>query len=82
MKKIEQALKGHPWLYRALRTFVQTALGVLAAAVAEASGMLGELDMEAVVVMAVATGLAAVMNLGEKAEEEAKDNDGSEPEGV
>ncbi len=82
MKSIKDWFERHPWLKRALRTFVQTAAGVLAAAVAEASGMLGALDMEAVIVMAVATGLAAVMNLREKPGEEAKDDDRSEPAGI
>lgn len=80
METIKKWLQSHPWLRRALRTFLQTALGVLAGAVAEASGMLGDVDMEAVIVMAVATGLAAVMNLKEKKEESA--DDGSEPGGV
>jgi len=56
-------LEEHEWVRRALRTFFQTAAGVLAAAVAEASGVVSGMDLEAVIVMAVATGLAAVMNL-------------------
>ena len=83
MKKIIQWVRSHSCLHRVLRTFLQTALGVLAGAVAEASGMLGEMDLEAVIVMAVATGLAAVMNLpgAEQTKEEEK-NDGSESGGV
>lgn len=79
MTKINEWLGRHEWLRRALRTFLQTAAGVLAAAVTEASGALGTLDMEAVVVLAVATGLAAVMNLQAKEE---SDHDGSDPGGV
>ncbi len=82
MKKIKEWMQGHPCLRRALRTFVQTAVGVLAASVAQAAGMLETVDLEAVIVLAVATGLAAVMNLGEKPGEEDEDYDGSEPEGV
>lgn len=53
----------HEWARRALRTFFQTALGVLAAAVVESAGMLENMNLEAVIVLAVSTGLAAVMNL-------------------
>lgn len=53
----------HEWARRALRTFIQTAVGVLAAAVTEEAGILENMDLEAVIVLAVSTGLAAVMNL-------------------
>ena len=53
----------HEWARRALRTFFQTAAGVLAAAVTETAGILENVDVEAVIVLAVSTGLAAVMNL-------------------
>jgi len=53
----------HEWARRALRTFFQTAIGVLTAAVAESAGMLENMNIEAVIVLAVSTGLAAVMNL-------------------
>ena len=53
----------HEWARRALRTFFQTAAGVLAAAVTEAAGILENINMEAAIVLAVSTGLAAVMNL-------------------
>lgn len=79
MKKIKNWLGRHEWLRRALRTFFQTAAGVLAAAVAEASGALAAPDVEAAVVLAVATGLAAVMNLQAKEE---NGHDGSDPGGV
>ncbi|MCD7845262.1 MAG: hypothetical protein LUG57_05300 [Oscillospiraceae bacterium] len=49
----------HEWLYRALRTFLQSAAGVLAASLADTDTALAP-----VIAVAVATGLAAVMNLG------------------
>lgn len=79
MTTIKNWFREHECLRRALRTFAQTALGVLAAAVVEASGALGGMDLEAAVVLAVSTGLAAVMNLHAKEEE---DHDGSDPGGV
>lgn len=56
----------HEWARRALRTFFQTAVGVLAAAVVESAGVLEAMNLEAVVVLAVSTGLAAVMNLAKE----------------
>lgn len=69
----------HEWVRRALRTFFQTAVGVLAAAVVEASGAMDGMDLEAAIVLAVATGLAAVMNLQKK---EGEAHDGSDPGGA
>ncbi len=46
-------------IYRALRTFIQSAAGVLAASLADTDTALAP-----VIAVAVATGLAAVMNLG------------------
>lgn len=68
----------HECLRRALRTFIQTAVGVLAAAFTEAAGILENVNIEAAIVLAVSTGLAAVMNLtkGEDA------HDGCDPDGV
>lgn len=63
MSKWKEFLARHECVRRALRTFLQTAAGVLAAAVVNVSGVLGDMDLEAVVVLAVATGLAAVMNM-------------------
>lgn len=60
---MKQWFEKHEWARRALRTFFQAAVGVLAAAIANAAGAVESLDMEAVIVLAVATGLAAVMNL-------------------
>ena len=54
----------HPWLYRAMRTFVQAAVGVIAAAITGAAGVVEDVKWQAVIVLAVSTGLAAVMNLG------------------
>lgn len=68
----------HEWARRALRTFFQTAVGVIAAAVAESAGMLENMNMEAVIVVAVSTGLAAVMNLVKESES----HDGSDTGGV
>lgn len=76
---MKQWFQEHEWVRRALRTFFQTAVGVLAAAVAEASGAVSGMDMEAAIVLAVATGLAAVMNLTGK---EGETHDGSDPGGV
>ncbi|MCC8357735.1 MAG: hypothetical protein LJU34_07920 [Oscillospiraceae bacterium] len=49
----------HECIYRALRTFLQTAAGVLAASLADTDTALAP-----VIAVAVATGLAAVMNMG------------------
>ena len=61
----------HECLRRALRTFIQTAVGVLVAAFTEAAGILENVNIEAAIVLAVSTGLAAVMNLtkGEDAQD-------------
>ncbi len=53
----------HEWARRALRTFLQAAVGVLAAAAADAAGAVESIDAAAVIVLAVSTGLAAVMNM-------------------
>ncbi len=58
----------HEWALRALRTFIQAAAGVLAAAATGAAGMTEE-NLQAAVVLAVSTGLAAVMNLGKDGQE-------------
>ena len=55
--------KKHPALYRAIRTFFQSAVGVIAAAITAASGVVDKVEWQAVIVLAVSTGLAAVMNL-------------------
>lgn len=69
----------HEWVRRALRTFFQTAAGVLIAAFTEAAGMVENVNVEAVIVLAVSTGLAAAMNLGKKEDE---GDDGSDQNGV
>lgn len=56
----------HPTLYRVIRTFIQAAVGVLAAAIAQAAGIVDDINWQAVIVLAVSTGLAAVMNLPQK----------------
>lgn len=68
----------HEWVRRALRTFVQTAAGVLIAAFTEAAGVVESVNMEAAIVLAVSTGLAAVMNLTK----EDKAHDGCDESGV
>lgn len=68
----------HECLRRALRTFIQTAVGVLVAAFTEAAGILENVNIEAAIVLAVSTGLAAVMNLT-KGEDT---HDGCDPDGV
>lgn len=55
--------KNHPALYRAIRTFFQAAVGVIAAAITAASGVVDKVEWQAVIVLAVSTGLAAVMNI-------------------
>lgn len=57
--------KKHPALYRAIRTFFQSAVGVIAAAITAASGLIEDVQWQAVIVLAVSTGLAAVMNLND-----------------
>ena len=58
----------HEWARRALRTFFQSAMGVLAAAVSGAAGMVEDINLQAVIALAVSTGLAAVMNMGKDGE--------------
>ena len=60
--KIVHWVRGHTCVRSALRTFVQTAAGVLVAAVINAAGVVEDIDVSAVVAVAVATGLSAVMN--------------------
>ena len=55
--------KKHPALYRAIRTFFQSAVGVIVAAITAASGVVDKVEWQAVIVLAVSTGLAAAMNL-------------------
>ncbi len=57
--------KNHPALYRAIRTFFQAAVGVIAAAITAASGLVENVEWQAVIVLAVSTGLSAVMNLND-----------------
>lgn len=56
--------KRHPAIYRALRTFFQAFVGVVAAAITAASGVVEDVQWQAVIVLAVSTALAAVMNMG------------------
>lgn len=50
-------------LYRALRTFFQAAIGVVAAAIAAVYGHVDQIEWQAVIVLAVSTGLSALMNI-------------------
>lgn len=70
--KIVEWVRSHECARYALRTFVQTAAGVLVAAVINAAGVVKDIDMDAVIAVAVATGLSAVMNRqrGQKSDEE------------
>lgn len=52
----------HQMLYRVMRTFFQAAMGVVVSAVASVSGAVEDVRWQAVIVLAVSTGLAAVMN--------------------
>lgn len=53
----------YPALYRALRTFFQAFIGVVVAAIANACGIVDDINWQAVIVLAVSTGLAALMNI-------------------
>lgn len=75
-------LRCHECVRRALRTFLQTAVGVAVAAVINAAGVVESIDVSAVVALAVATGLAAVMNREKAAEKEDTESDGSDADGV
>lgn len=55
--------KKHQWLYRAMRTFFQAAIGVIAAIIAGASGIVEDVNWQAAIVLAVSTGAAALMNM-------------------
>lgn len=81
--KLGEWLKCHECVRRALRTFLQTAVGVAVAAVINASGVVESIDISAVVALAVATGLAAVMNR-ERASQDKEDteDDGSDEGGI
>lgn len=76
--KIRDWLGCHECVRRALRTFIQTAVGVAVAAVINAAGVIDSIDVSAVVVLAVATGLAAVMNRESGADKEDTNDDGSD----
>lgn len=60
---MKQWFRKHEWAHRALRTFLQAAAGVLAAALTSAAGVTENVNLEAVIILAVSTGLAAVMNM-------------------
>ena len=51
------------WLYRGIRTFMQAAIGVIAGAIINASGVLNDVNWERVIAVAVATGLGVLMNI-------------------
>lgn len=53
----------YPALYRALRTFFQAFIGVIAAAVAAVYGHVDQVEWQAVIMLGVSTGLAALMNI-------------------
>jgi len=61
---MKKTIEKHEWLYRAMRTFLQAAIGVIAAAVAGVSGVVDDINWQAVIVLAVSTGAAALMNMG------------------
>ena len=66
---MKEFFQKHEWLYRALRTFFQAAVGVVASAVATACGVVDDVNWQAVIVLAVSTGAAALMNMGGKTDE-------------
>lgn len=61
---MKEFFQKHEWLYRAMRTFFQAAVGVVASAVATACGVVDDVNWQAVIVLAVSTGAAALMNMG------------------
>lgn len=61
---MKRFFKRHEWLYRAMRTFFQAAIGVVAAAIAGVSGIVEDINWQGVIVLAVSTGAAALMNMG------------------
>ena len=63
MKKVKVYLERHEALRRALRTFMQVALGIVTTAVINALGVLRDIEWQSVIVLAVATGAAAAMNM-------------------
>lgn len=82
---IREWLSCHECLRRALRTFLQAAVGVAVAAVISAAGVVRDIDVSAVIALAVATGLAAVMNRGSGQpadDKEDTEDDGSDEDGV
>ena len=51
------------WLYRGVRTFLQAAIGVIAAAIVNALNSGVDINWERVIAVAVATGLGVLMNI-------------------
>jgi len=83
--KISEWLSCHECFRRTLRTFLQAAAGVLVAAIVNAAGVVENIDLSAVIALAVATGLAAVMNrehTKEDSDDDGNDEDGSQSGGV
>ena len=87
---IRKWLSCHECVRRALRTFLQAAVGVAVAAVISAAGVVSKIDVSAVIALAVATGLATVMNRGsgltggdkEDTKDDGSNADGSDEDGV
>lgn len=80
---MKQWFSCHECVRRALRTFLQAAVGVAVAAVINAAGVIRDINVSAVVALAVATGLAAVMNRGgDGSGGEDEDDDGSDENGI
>ena len=67
-------MKMKEWAYRALRTFLQTAIGYIAGNIAVAiMDVNNEKAVIAVIATGVAAGLAAVMNIKNGVDEDADD---------
>lgn len=79
MKKVKVYLERHEALRRALRTFVQVALGIVTTAVINALGVLRDVEWQSVIVLAVATGAAAVMNMNTQHPPDSTEYDETEP---
>lgn len=63
IKEIKSFLKSHETLRRALRTFVQVAVGIIVSAVSERYGLVSGDDWKAIMTLAISSGLATAMNI-------------------
>lgn len=59
---IKEIIKKEP-VRRAIRTFIQTAVGAIVAAVTSRAGIVSCAEWKTIILLAVSTGMGAVMNL-------------------